>query len=647
LVCNDDVVGSHCNPVDNLAEFALLTGNSATRVGNLIADYFPNNSTTGQAQLFPLSGFNPGGIALLPSTPGASGAGIRSFVTGNSADDEETFHGRETSVEWRFTSNLSGPFNFTAGAFYYDRRNYNEPYRVTFNGGDYWSLFEGAAFLGAAPGAQPYVGTDPYYYQDVSTTSSSKAVYFDGTYNLSDELVLKGGLRWQEDRDHLVNDHLSFTALNSPANCPPFEIGGAFCNVEASSTASAVIPTATAYEQVGVDTKPDTTDRVNGRAVLQWSPKLDFTDQSMFYISYSRGSKAGNVNLVSGVAAAEGVPTTFKPEDLTSYEIGTKNTLFDGTLQANLTAWYYQYENFQYTVVQFSTLFTSNFNAHMFGEEGEFIWQPTEDFTMNLNVTNSSSSIAGGQFAADARNPTAGVANAVLIKDDTLSGTDFPGGNCVILEHSGEDPASDPEVTAFFGASGLPNAFTAPVAAVGGPTALAGVGIAFANFGTCSQNMTALNAFLDTAHGTPGKVYYEYTNSTNAGPGSSVSGIAVPLAGKQVLNLPSNTVSVGAQYTFHLDEFSLVPRVDYYWTSSYFSRIFNDSTDKVPSWDQWNASIQLNAPDSRWYAKVYATNIGGKRNPEGFAPQSDTSGVPTYVATEDPRIVGFTIGARY
>ena len=138
-----------------------------------------------------------------------------------------------------------------------------------------------------------------------------------------------------------------------------------------------ILTPAAALEATGTTTNPIHTDRINGRAVLQWSPKLDFTDQSMFYASYAVGSKAGNVNLVSGVAAAEGVPTSFKPEDLTSYEIGAKNTFLDGTLQANLTGWYYDYKNFQYTVVQYSTLFTQNFNAHMWGEEGEFIWPPT------------------------------------------------------------------------------------------------------------------------------------------------------------------------------------------------------------------------------------------------------------------------------
>jgi outer membrane receptor protein involved in Fe transport len=649
---NSFTASSANNPLIGLTQFAALAGNPAGRVANIIADYFPNFGTPGAAQLFPLSNFNPGGVALLPGTVGSAGGGISKFVTGNSAADLETFHGRETSTELRFTSNLDGPFNFTTGLFYYDRRNYNEPYQVTFNGGDYFGIFMGAAYGALFPSSNlnPIVAVDPYYYQNLSTTSSSKATYFDFTYDLiPDELKFKGGLRWQEDADQLIDDHLSFTGLNSPSSLACGAGGAAtFCFLPASSSASAIIPAAAAYEAAGTTTNPIKTDRINGRAVLQWSPKLDFTDQSMFYASYAVGSKAGNVNLVSGVAAAEGVPTSYKPEDLTSYEVGTKNLLFDGALQANLTGWYYDYKNFQYTVTQYSTLFTDNFNAHMWGEEGEFIWQPDEHWQFNLNVTNSDSSINGGQYAADARNPTAGLTNAILIKDTGLSGGDFPGGNCVLMTNNGIDPANDPNVATYYALQGQSNPFVAPFGTEAGATSLRNANpannIQFANFGTCTANTTALDAYL-AAHGEPANAY-QYASSATS-PGSSISGIAVPLKGRKVLNLPNNTVSVGGQYTFLVDNYKIVPRVDYYWQNGYFSRIFNDPTDAVPSWDQLNLQVQLTAPDDQWYARLFATNVIGTRNVIGLSPQADTSGVPTYVSTLDPRIIGITLGGKW
>jgi iron complex outermembrane receptor protein len=60
-----------------------------------------------------------------------------------------------------------------------------------------------------------------------------------------------------------------------------------------------------------------------------------------------------------------------------------------------------------------------------------------------------------------------------------------------------------------------------------------------------------------------------------------------------------------------------------------------------------NLQVQLNAPDARWYAKVYATNVVGTRNIQGVNPQSDTSGLVTEIETEDPRIIGVTVGARW
>ena len=652
---NSFTAASPNNPVGGLVQWLELTGN-AGRVASTLANYFPNFGVAGQAQLFPLSNFNPGGIAYLPNTPGTAGNGIRALVTGNSAADLETFHSRETSVEWRMNSSFDGPFNFTAGLFYYNRNNYHQPYQVVFNGGDYFDIFLGGTAGAFFPGTNPVLAVDPYYYQDVQTRSNSKAVFFDSTYDITDELQFKGGLRWQEDQDHLIGNHLSFTGINSPAQPA---CGGAFCFIQADPSAANVIPTSQFYEAFGTTTLPIKTDRVNGRAVLQWSPHFDFSDQSMFYASYAVGSKAGNVNLVSGVAAAAGVPTSFKPEDLTSYELGTKNTFLDGTLQANVTGWYYDYKNFQYTVVRDSTLFTQNFSAHMWGEEAEMIWQPDEHWAFNLNFTNTDSSINSGQYAVDARNPTAGKTNAILIKDAALSATDFPGGNCVMLTTSGIDPASDPNVTAYYNTvAHVPNPFIAPFGTAAGAASLQNANpafnIQFANFGTCSQQLNGagwvsgapLAGSLNDYLATHGGAEYHYVGSAD-GPGDSISGIAVPLAGKKVLNLPPNTVSVGGQYTFNFDGYTLVPRADYYWQSGYFSRIFNDNTDAVGSWDQLNLQMQLNAPDARWYAKVFATNVMGKRNITGLGPQSDTSGVPTDVSVEDPRIIGLTVGAKW
>ena len=54
-----------------------------------------------------------------------------------------------------------------------------------------------------------------------------------------------------------------------------------------------------------------TFDKFTGRAVVDWTPKLDFTNQTLVYASYARGYKAGGFN--PGVEAGLGVPVSYAP----------------------------------------------------------------------------------------------------------------------------------------------------------------------------------------------------------------------------------------------------------------------------------------------------------------------------------------------
>ncbi len=114
-----------------------------------------------------------------------------------------------------------------------------------------------------------------------------------------------------------------------------------------------------------------------------------------------------------------------------------------------------------------------------------------------------------------------------------------------------------------------------------------------------------------------------------------------------MLNLPPNTISVGGQYTFNVEDFTVVPRIDYYWQNGYFSRVFNDPIDNVGSWDQLNMDIQLNAPDAKWYLKAFVTNVMDKRSMQSVEPAADTSGLYSTVYLEDPRVIGVTFGTHW
>ena len=192
-------------------------------------------------------------------------------------------------------------------------------------------------------------------------------------------------MRWSQDKDSLSGNVASFVSLNGGATSPSC-IGGTFCFVPVSSNAAATIAASQANYVAAPATTKDTS-LVDYRAVVEYTPKLDFTDSTFIYASYSRGSKPGNLNLVPATVPVGAIPLTFQPEELQSYEVGLKNTLLDGTLQANLDAWYYNYENYQLGIIVARQAVDFNIPAHLYGMEGEFVWQPQDDLAFNLTLS--------------------------------------------------------------------------------------------------------------------------------------------------------------------------------------------------------------------------------------------------------------------
>src|SRR5262249_46718980 len=138
------------------------------------------------------------------------------------------------------------------------------------------------------------------------------------------DLKLIGGLRWTEDKKH-------FTDIPSE-----------------------VVDEGYGYPVTAIVNQQ--WNELTGRAVINWTPKLDFTDQTLVYGSYSRGYKAGGANppgaVLGGGAGGPTIsepvhPLTFRPEFINAFELGTKNTLLDGSLTLNGDLFYYDYKDYQ------------------------------------------------------------------------------------------------------------------------------------------------------------------------------------------------------------------------------------------------------------------------------------------------------------
>ncbi len=94
------------------------------------------------------------------------------------------------------------------------------------------------------------------------------------------------------------------------------------------------------------------------------------TRDNLIYASFSRGFKGGGLNVGNS-----GTPR-FDPEFINAFELGSKNSFFARTLQANFSAFYYDYKNLQLGQRLGTSVVTVNSDAKVYGLESEFLWQP-------------------------------------------------------------------------------------------------------------------------------------------------------------------------------------------------------------------------------------------------------------------------------
>ena len=125
------------------------------------------------------------------------------------------------------------------------------------------------------------------------------------------------------------------------------------------------------------------------RAELDWIP----SDDVLVYASFNRGVKGGGFNAPLDPSGAsifidpvtyDPSPTAdqamrYAPETLNSYEVGVKSTLFDGLARLNVSAFYYDYQDFQaYNFSGISTQYIENRDAKLQGIDADLYASPID-----------------------------------------------------------------------------------------------------------------------------------------------------------------------------------------------------------------------------------------------------------------------------
>ncbi len=273
---------------------------------------------------------------------------------------------RETSqVEVRVGSNLDGPINFTAGAFWQEDD----------------TEFCVLQYVGFLDGF--FLGTDPDYWNTFPRILCNKqdaeamAAYIDGTWQATDRLSITAGLRYTDEEKawagrpmrQFLDGQPLLSILNEPLDAADFER----------------FPDGVVYDS-------ESWDEPTYRLIFGY----DFSDDFYGFIGYSRGFKSGGYNDQLGTQLDPITPLAARPVDpeiADSFEGGIKWTFADGAANMRVNAYYVEYTDAQRTFnVSFpnggqETLFFNAAEMEVMGVEAEGSWAATDSLVFNYNVS--------------------------------------------------------------------------------------------------------------------------------------------------------------------------------------------------------------------------------------------------------------------
>ncbi|MCD2314559.1 TonB-dependent receptor [Sphingomonas sp. IC-11] len=257
------------------------------------------------------------------------------------------------SQEARLAYN-SDRLNSILGVFYADERLVSR--QNTFFGSDYERYF-GLLLSGGTNGNAVSALTGlPVGTNFVANTgqrdfhrhrASSLAVFTDNTFTLAEGLDLTLGIRYTDEVKRATSRYTNTSPGNACAAAIARRLPTAALSAICSPTADVAFNDVTITQR-----RPE--NRWAGSAKLQYR----ISPQVMAYGSYANGFKSGGFNL-DRARLAPGVlnpDTSFATEKVESYELGTKTTLLDRRLFANIAGFYQTYKDFQlntYTGVSF------------------------------------------------------------------------------------------------------------------------------------------------------------------------------------------------------------------------------------------------------------------------------------------------------
>ena len=316
-----------------------------------------------------------------------SDASPRNFFSFALKSDNEQF-----SQEFRL-SGQSDDLRWTTGAYY---MKYDGDMFIGGAAGGFAQAAFGALLgqLGVAPADVPSVFPDTFGFNSpFSFETKSTAVYAQFEYDLAEDLVLTTGLRWSKEEKETEFIQY-FSDFDSPVSSTVVTedflgIGpywrysnGSYSNIGAYTFEGGAIPL------LEGDAETEISDSfVTAKLGLNWHVSKD----TMLYVSYNRGVKAGGFNapLDATLYSYGGLTPdkmNFDKEVLNAYEVGFKTEIYDGKARLNGSTYYYDYKDYQAFSLESLTTYVFNTDAQNYGADIELQMTPMEGLDVLLGA---------------------------------------------------------------------------------------------------------------------------------------------------------------------------------------------------------------------------------------------------------------------
>ena len=344
----------------------------------------------------------------------------------------------------------------------------------------------------------------------------------------------------------------------------------------------------------------------------------NLTDDSLLYATFSTGFKPGGSNPTDGDNS--GV-ATYDPEEVEVFEIGMKNTLMDGRLQLNLSAYQNEITGLQLSKIVRRSSINENADATIKGFEAEFTFFITNTLMLDGFYANTDATI--DEFmSVDPLNPGAATMRLPYAEGQTGFLSDF----------------------ASLAATCNPLVFLGQAA----PSASCSLGLAASN--------AQLGALVKYANTDTGMVFSSFASlctqpyfglDSTTLPCPVTDGVEQDLSGNRLPGSAEDNYRLGLTKFFDTTAGTYSFRVDYSYRGDTYSDTFNRKRDYIEDYDVVDLSLTYTPNDADWYVSAYIRNLSDSDHIYAKYNTDPTIGGFANGVALDPKIMGINFGMNF